>query len=137
MARAPFQILVFPYRHLGDRFEFGLFKRADDANWQGIAGGGEDHETPLQAAARETQEESGISPVAIFMRLETVSSVPVTCFRDSHLWGEKAYVIPEYAFPPMARRSDFLQSIRHSHGAASRRQNRSSDTMATEPPCGS
>ena len=40
MARAPFQILVFPYRRRGDKFEFALFRRADDGYWQGIAGGG-------------------------------------------------------------------------------------------------
>jgi|ERR1017187_9143313 dATP pyrophosphohydrolase len=114
MARVPFQILVFPYRRVGDRFEFGLFKRADDGNWQGIAGGGEDRETPLQAAIRETQEESGISPGATFVKLDTVSSVPVTCFRDSHLWGENVYVIPEYAFGVPADGQEIRLSSEHS-----------------------
>jgi len=114
VARAPFQILVFPYRHLGDRFEFGLFKRADDGNWQGIAGGGEDRETPLQAALRETQEESGLPPVATFVRLDTVSSVPVTCFRDSHLWGEELYVILEYTFGVHADGQEIRLSPEHS-----------------------
>jgi dATP pyrophosphohydrolase len=114
MARAPFQILVFPYRRMGDRFEFGLFKRADDGNWQSIAGGGEDRETPLQAAIRETQEESGIPPVATFVKLDTVSSVPVTCFSDSHLWGEDVYVIPEYAFGVHADGREIRLSPEHS-----------------------
>ena len=99
---------------MGDRFEFGLFKRADDGNWQGIAGGGEDRETPLQAAIRETQEESGIPPIATFVRLDTVSSVPVTCFTDSHLWGEDVYVIPEYAFEVHADGQEIRLSPEHS-----------------------
>jgi dATP pyrophosphohydrolase len=99
---------------MGDRFEFGLFKRADDGNWQGIAGGGEDRETPLQAAIRETQEESGIPSVAAFLRLDTISSVPVTCFPDSHLWGEDVYVIPEYAFGVHADGQDIQLSPEHS-----------------------
>ena len=99
---------------MGDRFEFGLFKRADDGNWQGIAGGGEDRETPLQAALRETQEESGIPPVATFVRLDTVSSVPVTCLRDSHLWGENVYVIPEHAFGVPVDGQEIRLSSEHS-----------------------
>lgn len=51
MPRAPFQVLVFPYRkNLLDQFEFALLLRADEGFWQGIAGGGEDSETPLEAA---------------------------------------------------------------------------------------
>jgi dATP pyrophosphohydrolase len=114
MARAPFQVLVFPYRRMGDKFEFALLQRADDGYWQGIAGGGEDRETPLQAAIREVQEESGISPVATFVRLDTVSSVPATCFRDSHLWGEKVYVIPEYTFGVDAEGREIRLSAEHS-----------------------
>jgi dATP pyrophosphohydrolase len=114
MARAPFQILVFLYRRCGDGFEFALFRRADDGYWQGIAGGGEDGETPSQAAIRETQEESGVPAVATFVRLDTVSSVPVTCFRDSHLWGEKVYVIPEHAFGVDADGQEVRLSAEHS-----------------------
>jgi dATP pyrophosphohydrolase len=99
---------------MGDRFEFALFKRADDGNWQGIAGGGEDRETPLQAAIRETQEESGIAPPATFVRSDAVSSVPVTSFRDSHLWGEDVYVIREYAFGVHAEGQEIRLSPEHS-----------------------
>jgi dihydroneopterin triphosphate diphosphatase len=57
MARAPFQVLVFPYRALDDGdFEFAVFSRAAYRCWQGIAGGGEGEETPLQAAKRESLE---------------------------------------------------------------------------------
>ena len=69
-------------------------------NWRGqaIAGGGEDSETPLEAARRESHEEAGISPTAPFLLLQTVEPVPVTEFGDSYLWGEDIYVIPQHCF---------------------------------------
>jgi dihydroneopterin triphosphate diphosphatase len=99
VARAPFQVLVLPYRALdnGD-YDFAVFSRVDYDCWQGIAGGGEGEETPLQAARREAMEEADIPADAVFLPLDSVASVPVTCFRDSYLWGEHIYVIPEYAF---------------------------------------
>jgi dATP pyrophosphohydrolase len=99
MARAPFQILVYPYRRLGrDQIQYALFKRADEGWWQGIAGGGEDDEKPLEAARREIYEEAGIPPTCQLMKLDTIDSVPVISFRDSHLWGDTVYVIPQYCF---------------------------------------
>jgi dihydroneopterin triphosphate diphosphatase len=99
MARAPFQVLVIPYRRRFDGdYEFALFRRADEGYWQAIAGGGEDKETPLQAARREAFEEAGITLEAPCRPLDTMASVQVTCFRDSHLWGDSVYVIPEYCF---------------------------------------
>jgi dATP pyrophosphohydrolase len=99
MARAPFQILVYPYRRTGDgQIEYALFERAREGFWQGIAGGGEGDEKPLEAAKRESYEEAGIGPDSGFVPLDTVESVPVTEFRDSHLWGENVYVIPQYCF---------------------------------------
>ncbi|MBW6474887.1 MAG: NUDIX pyrophosphatase [Anaerolineaceae bacterium] len=81
-----------------DQFEFALLLRADEGFWQGIAGGGEDNETPLAAAKRETLEETGIGPSSKFLRLDTIESVPVTVFKDSPLWGEDIYVIPQFCF---------------------------------------
>jgi len=99
MRRAPFQVLVLPYRPTGSGdWEFAIFQRADGAYWQGIAGGGEDDETPLQAARREAFEEAGIPPEASFLALDTVASIQVRWFEDRYLWGEDRYVIPEYAF---------------------------------------
>ena len=58
MARAPFQVLVYPYRKTReDGLEYALLKRSDAGYWQGIAGGGEDNETLLEAARREAYEE--------------------------------------------------------------------------------
>ena len=99
MARAPFQVLVLPYRIVGQGdHEFAVFSRSDYDCWQGIAGGGEEAETPLQAAQREALEEAGIPPDRVFLPLDSVASVPVTCFPASTLWGDHLYVIPEYAF---------------------------------------
>ena len=99
MARAPFQVLVYPYRKVSDdEFEYALLKRSDQGFWQAITGGGEDSETPLEAARRETYEETGIFPDSPFLQLDTVEPVPVTAFKDSYLWGEDVYVVPQYCF---------------------------------------
>lgn len=89
MARAPYQVLVYPYRNSRNgQIEYALFKREDEGYRQGVTGGGENEEKPMEAAKRETYEESGISPASEFMQLDTVDSVPVTEFRDNHVWGD-------------------------------------------------
>ncbi len=99
MARAPFQVLVYPYRQSKNgQIEYALLRRSDQGFWQGIAGGGEDDETPLDAAMRETYEETGIPPTAEFLRLDTVEPIPVYHFSTSHIWGDHIYVIPQYTF---------------------------------------
>ncbi len=99
MPRAPFQVLVFPYRQLKDgSMEYVLMRRADQGWWQPIAGGGEDDETPEQAARREAYEEAGLPGELSLVRLDTVEPIPVVYFRDSHLWGDEIYVIPQYCF---------------------------------------
>ncbi|MEW6092535.1 MAG: NUDIX pyrophosphatase [Chloroflexota bacterium] len=114
MARAPFQVLVYPYYQARDgRFEYALFRRADARFWQAVAGGGEDAETPLEAAQREAFEEAGIPADAEFLRLDTVESVPVTEFRDSHLWGDEVYVIPQYCFGVLVKDKQIALSREH------------------------
>jgi dihydroneopterin triphosphate diphosphatase len=98
MARAPFQVLVLPYRATGRSLEFAVLCRSDDGRWQGIAGGGEEGETPLEAARREASEEVGIPPGVPFLALDALCSVPVYCFKESAAWGEDRYVIPEHSF---------------------------------------
>jgi len=98
MARAPFQVIVFPYRFTPAGVEYVLFRRIDNDSWQGIAGGGEDYESPTQAATREAIEEAGIPKDCRLIELDSKSSIPVTALAASALWSDEIYVIPEYAF---------------------------------------
>lgn len=99
MTRAPFQILVLPYRHTAeDGIQYALFRRSDLEYWQGIAGGGEGDETPLEAARRESEEEAGISSTQQYITLDAISSIPVIHFAEHESWGDDVHVIPEYAF---------------------------------------
>jgi dihydroneopterin triphosphate diphosphatase len=114
MARAPFQVLVYPYRKTRDgQIEYALLKRADAGHWQAIAGGGEDQEKPLEAAKRETYEEAGIPPTSDFLQLDTVEPVPVTEFRDSYRWSEDLYVISQYCFGVAAQDIQIVISREH------------------------
>lgn len=50
MKRAPYQILVLPFRRLkGSDPLYAIFRRADCGVWQGVAGGGESNESPLES----------------------------------------------------------------------------------------
>jgi dATP pyrophosphohydrolase len=114
MARAPFQVLVLPFRRLSpERIEYAVFSRSDYLCWQFLAGGGEDRESPLMAAKREACEEAGIDRSRSFLALDTQSSIPVYHFRESHLWGEEIYVVTEYAFAVEVDASDFQLSTEH------------------------
>jgi dihydroneopterin triphosphate diphosphatase len=94
-------------------YEFAVFSRSDYDCWQGIAGGGETDETPLQAAKREAREEAGLPADSVFLPLDSAASVPVTCFRDSSLWGDHIYVIPEYAYGVDATGVNIVVSDEH------------------------
>ena len=97
--RAPFQILAIPYRMRDGQLQFCVLHRADFDQWQFIAGGGEDDETPIQATKREIYEEGGITVSAI-LQLDSICSIPTEIFpkRREYGWREDLYVIPEYAF---------------------------------------
>lgn len=98
MARAPFQILVIPYQIFPDgEIRYAVFKRADAGYWQGIAGGGENGETPLAAARREAQEEAGIDPRSEFLPLDSLSTIPVVGV-GGFAWGNEVLVIPQHCF---------------------------------------
>jgi dATP pyrophosphohydrolase len=109
--RAPFQVLVIPYRRTGSGYEFALLRRADLGWWHFVAGGGEDDETPLQAARRETREETGLD--GELMPLDCRSSVPKEGFADANCWGEEVYVIPEHAFALDAGDREIVLSAEH------------------------
>ncbi|OGO22915.1 MAG: hypothetical protein A2Z28_06920 [Chloroflexi bacterium RBG_16_51_9] len=114
MTRAPFNALVYPCIKVGDNeFEYALLKRSDMGFWQGVAGGGEGNETPLEAARRETYEETGIPVDSTFIKLDTVAPVPVTEFNVGHLWGEHVYVIPQYGFGVLVKNRQIVLSHEH------------------------
>jgi dATP pyrophosphohydrolase len=94
--RAPFQVLIIPFRHTAAGLEFAVLRRSDAGWWQFVAGGGEDAETPEEAAQRETHEELGIT--AEVMRLDSMAAVPKDRFAAADSWGQNVYVIPEHCF---------------------------------------
>ncbi len=47
------------------------------------------------------------------MQLDTVEPVPVIAFRDSHIWGDNVYVIPQYCFGVTSQ--DIQIVISHEH----------------------
>ena len=96
--RAPFQILVIPFRRSAAGPEFAVLRRSDDGSWQFVAGGGENDESPLQAAGRETHEELGINADGYLMALDSKATVPKACFAAAASWGPNVYVIPEHCF---------------------------------------
>jgi len=99
VSRAPFQVLVLPYRTFPSGLsEFAVFRRADEGYWQFIAGGGEDNETPMQAARREAHEESDIAPTSTYVRLDSLSTVRVVGVTGEFTWGPDVYVIPQHCF---------------------------------------
>jgi dihydroneopterin triphosphate diphosphatase len=114
MARAPFQVLIYPYRRSEDgELEYALMRRSDEGYWQGVAGGGEGNETPLDAAKRETFEETVIPPTSEFLQLDTIEPIPVIEFGDSYLWGDSVYVIPQYCFGVTGQNKQIVISREH------------------------
>jgi dihydroneopterin triphosphate diphosphatase len=96
--RSPYQILVIPfYKQKDGNVLYALFKREDMKVWQGIAGGGEKGESPIETARREASEEANISPKSKMIQLSSVASIPVVAI-SGFLWGEDVLVIPEHSF---------------------------------------
>jgi len=90
--RAPFKILVIPFRRTAAGVEFAVLQRRDAECWQFVAGGGEDDESPGQAAERETKEEIGIAAHGRLLQLDSVATVPRNCFSEDsglslHIFG--------------------------------------------------
>lgn len=96
--RAPYQILAIPYKK-APFLQFGVFHRSDIDQWQFVAGGGEDDETPAVAAAREIFEETGIKTESL-VELKSMTYIPANVIAEHHRenWPQDTYVIPEYSF---------------------------------------
>ena len=96
--RAPFQILVIPYK-LEPILQYCVLHRSDIDQYQFVAGGGEDDEKPIEAAAREIYEETSVKAVNI-MPLTSRAYIPANVISKKHrdLWPHDTIVIPEYTF---------------------------------------
>jgi dATP pyrophosphohydrolase len=100
MARAPLNVLVLLFRRTAEGPEFAVLRRADEAGdvWQGVAGGAEDDESPLEAARREFFEETGVSAERLWVGLQARCSVPAVVFAAWKDWPPDLYVVEEHAF---------------------------------------
>ena len=115
MTRAPFQVLVLLHRQdTWGGIKYGLFRRRDHDYWQGIAGGGEGAETPLEAAYRETAEEAGLGPDDVVVnQLMAFAMIPAVQV-GGLLWGPAVPVIPEYSFGAKCdARAEVTMSLEH------------------------
>ena len=115
MARAPFQVVAFPVRILADQQrQYAIFRRRVEDYWQGIAGGGEADETPLEAVQRESFEEAGIPLGSQWIALQTQASVPITHFQQREHWDASLLVIPIHYFGVIASAHAIRLSSEHS-----------------------
>jgi len=96
--RAPFQVLVLPWRRRAPSLEVAVLHRADYDVWQFISGGGEDGESLDEAARREGFEEGGIPGDAPYLSLASIATLPACWFRAWATWPADVLVIPEHAF---------------------------------------
>ena len=111
--RAPYQVLVFPY-YKGDRgIEYAIFRRSDASWWQAISGGGEEGETIIESAKREAWEEGGISKDSLYIRLDTINSIPAEEFANSINWSSDIYVIPENCYGVEILDKELILSYEH------------------------
>lgn len=69
--RQPVSVLVYPAMYDNSRWKYLLLRRVPqpklgfESFWQGVTGGLEEGETPLQAAARELSEETGFIDIEL------------------------------------------------------------------------
>jgi dATP pyrophosphohydrolase len=110
--RAPFQVLVLPYRWRDGNLEFLILRVKDFGYWAFVAGGGEDNETPREAAERECREEIGIE--GKLLQLDSQATIPRNQFLASKFWDEDVYVVPEISFAIEFLEGEILLSGEHS-----------------------
>ncbi|MGH9042573.1 MAG: NUDIX hydrolase [Acidimicrobiia bacterium] len=117
--RAPFQVLVLPYHESSGDVVYALFRRTDTGYWQGVAGGGEDGESPLDAARRELAEETGIGigARAELLALDSRATIPVVHVTGEFSFGADVLVIPEFSFGARCSSRTMALSDEHSEYA--------------------
>jgi dihydroneopterin triphosphate diphosphatase len=109
--RAPFQVLVIPWRRRGAMLEVAVLHRSDYDVWQFVSGGGEEGETPLEAARREGLEEAAIPTSAAYLALDATASLPACWFAAWPDWPARVLVVPEHAFAVEV--ADIVRSDEH------------------------
>ena len=79
--------------------QYCVLHRSDIDQYQFVAGGGEDDEKPIEAAAREIYEETSVKAVHI-VPLTSMAYIPANVISKKHrdLWPHDTIVIPEYTF---------------------------------------
>ena len=112
--RAAYNVLVLPFLYDGGNILYCIFKREDLNIWQSIAGGGEEGETPMVAAKRESFEEAGIPKLNNYKELESMCYVSADNFSEKarKCWGNK-YVIPIYSYAVQVYSKDIQISSEH------------------------
>jgi len=96
--RLPIQVCVSLVRHQAEGREYLLLHRVAEkgAFWQGVTGSIEEGETLLQGAAREVQEETGLTPAEIRPVDFTYDFPMVDEWREAH--GPDPDEIVEHVF---------------------------------------
>ena len=111
--RAPFQVLVLPWRRRAGALEVAAFRRADYDLWQFISGGGELGETPEAAARREAHEEAGIPPGVPYLALDSTTMLPACWFTAWPAWPADILVVREHAFAAEVGDRELVLSPEH------------------------
>ncbi|MCI6266756.1 MAG: NUDIX pyrophosphatase [Erysipelotrichaceae bacterium] len=111
--RQPYETLIFPYKKDLDGLKYAIFLRNDMKVWQGICGGGEDGETIIETAKRESFEEAGIEYTSNYIQLDTITTMPVVAITGKFSWGEDVFVVKEYCFGVDATDQEIKLSDEH------------------------
>lgn len=111
--RQPYETLIFPYKKEENGIKFAIFLREDMKCWQGICGGGEDNESIIETAKRESFEEAGINYDSDYIRLDTITTMPVVAITGKFSWGEDIFVVKEYCFGVNALGQEIKLSDEH------------------------
>jgi len=113
MPRAPFQVLVLPYRRIAAGMQVAVMHRADYQLWQFVSGGGELGETAEAAARREGFEEAGIPASAAYRPLDARAMIPACWFPAWPTWPDGVLLVPEHAFAVDVGDRAIVQSAEH------------------------
>jgi len=113
MARAPYQVLVLPYRRSSSGLQVAVLHRTDHDAWQFVSGGGELGETLDATARREGREEAGIPADAGYLALDALAMIPACWFAAWSSWPDGLLVVPEHAFAVDVGARDIVLSGEH------------------------